>query len=294
MALLTLDDGRQLHYEVAGTIEPGGPALVFHHGTPGSGLIWDGLAAPAARHGWPVVMSTRPGYGSSSRNAGRSVASAAADTEAVLDALGVGRFVTTGWSGGGPHTLACAVLLAPRCAAVATIAGVAPYDAEGLDWTAGMGPENVAEFEALSAGDPELESRMAAEMKELASIPDSQLADALGGLISPPDRASLEGGFASFVGAWFRRSATGADGGYWDDNVAFLRDWGVALDALSVPVSVWWADQDLMVPPTHGAWLASHLPGATGFYREGEGHISLMERYVGDIVDQLAHDAGPL
>ena len=36
-------------------------------------------------------------------------------------------FVTAGGSGGGPHALACAALLAPRCRAAATIAGVGPY-----------------------------------------------------------------------------------------------------------------------------------------------------------------------
>ena len=40
---------------------------------------------------------------------------------------------------------ACAALLADRCAAVATIAGVGPSDAPDLDWLAGMGDGNVAE-----------------------------------------------------------------------------------------------------------------------------------------------------
>ena len=40
--------------------------------------------------------------------------------------------------------------------AAASIAGVAPYTAGGLDWLAGMGPENVEEFEAAIAGEAEL------------------------------------------------------------------------------------------------------------------------------------------
>jgi pimeloyl-ACP methyl ester carboxylesterase len=57
----------------------------------------------------------------------------AVDTRTVLDALGLDRFVTLGWSGGGPHALAYAALLPGRCLAAAAMAGVAPYEAEGLD-----------------------------------------------------------------------------------------------------------------------------------------------------------------
>ena len=61
-----------------------------------------------------------------------------------------------GWSGGGPHALACAALMADRVQAVATIASVAPYPADGLDYLAGMGKENVEEFTAALTSDAAL------------------------------------------------------------------------------------------------------------------------------------------
>ena len=57
-----------------------------------------------------------------------------------------------GWSGGGPHALACAAVLPDRIRAVATIGGVAPYPAEGLDFLEGMGEENIEEFNAALGG----------------------------------------------------------------------------------------------------------------------------------------------
>ena len=57
-----------------------------------------------------------------------------------------------GWSGGGPRALACAAVLSDRCRAAATLAGLAPVDAAGLDWMAGMGPANVADFTAARQG----------------------------------------------------------------------------------------------------------------------------------------------
>src|SRR5260370_41991858 len=97
-------------------------------------------------------MCTRPGYGGSTARPGRSVADAADDVLAILDGLGSAEFVTAGWSGGGPHALACAALLPGRCLAAASVAGVAPYHAEGLAWSAGMRPENIEEFSATGRG----------------------------------------------------------------------------------------------------------------------------------------------
>jgi pimeloyl-ACP methyl ester carboxylesterase len=79
------------------------------------------------------------------------------DTDVVLSAIGAGRCLVAGWSGGGPHALACAARL-EQAAAVLVIAGVAPSDAQGLDWAAGMGEDNVAEFAAALQGEGPLRS----------------------------------------------------------------------------------------------------------------------------------------
>ncbi len=292
MPQLMRSEGRLIHYECSGPVEPGATVVVFHHGTPGAALLWDSLVGAAWTFGWRTVMLSRPGYATSARQAGRSVAEAASDVEAVLDHLGAGPFVTAGWSGGGPHALACGALLASRCLAVATIAGVAPYcGVSDLDWTAGMGPENVEEFKALQAGDPGLEGRIEDLMGSLAAIQPHQLVDVLGGLLSDPDRSVIEGSFAELFAAWFRLAASTGWHGYWDDDQAFMAPWGFALDSITVPVAVWRADQDLMVPPSHGEWLATHIPTAAGVPIDGEGHVSLLSRYIDDIVARLAFDS---
>jgi pimeloyl-ACP methyl ester carboxylesterase len=209
MPQLTRPEGHRIHYECSGPVRRGATVLVFHHGTPGAALLWDSLVGAALEFGWRVLMLSRPGYAMSARMPGRSVADAAWDVEAVLDHLGAGSFVAAGWSGGGPHALACGALLAPRCAAVATIAGVAPYyGVTDLEWTAGMGPENVEEFKALQAGDPEVEGRIADLVGSLTDIQPQQLVGALGGLLSDPDRAVVEGDFGEFFAAWFRLFAS--------------------------------------------------------------------------------------
>ena len=142
--LTNLPDGRRLEVLVEGPAD--GLPLLVHTGTPSAPVRYGPLIDAATRLGLRTVVLSRPGYAEATPRPGRSVADVAGDVAAVLDAMGAGRFVTIGTSGGGPHALACAALLPDRCAAAACVAGVAPYPAEGLDWLAGMGRENVEEF----------------------------------------------------------------------------------------------------------------------------------------------------
>jgi pimeloyl-ACP methyl ester carboxylesterase len=82
------------------------------------------------------------------------VVDVAQDTAAVLDDLGADSFVTAGWSGGGPHALACAAALPGRCLAAASIAGVAPYPAADQAVLTGEYADHIAAClrAALSSG----------------------------------------------------------------------------------------------------------------------------------------------
>src|SRR5580658_2387095 len=150
---LVLPDGRLLDVRVTGPAS--GVPLVFHHGTPGAAVPFRAMERAAHERDLRFVTTSRPGYGGSTRQPGRSVADGVADTAAVLASIGAERCLVAGWSGGGPHALACAARL-EAAAAVLVIAGVAPYGAEDLDWTAGMGQENVTEFAAALEGEDKL------------------------------------------------------------------------------------------------------------------------------------------
>ena len=271
-----------------------GLALVFHTGTP-SGLVESGpVAGAAAARGLRTVLYARPGYGDSTPQPGRLVADAAADVDAILGRLRIDEFVTAGWSGGGPHALACAALLPVRCLAAASIAGVAPSDSPGLDWLAGMGQENVDEFGAALAGEADLTRFLDAAAAELRDITAAQVADGLGGLVSDADKAALTGDFAEYLAALFRTALAAGTAGWRDDDLAFTRDWGLSLDALghATPVAIWQGDQDRMVPSAHGAWLAANIPRARARLLPGQGHLTLMASEFGRILDDLLEVAG--
>jgi pimeloyl-ACP methyl ester carboxylesterase len=209
---LRLPDGRRLDLRVSGPAD--GFPLVFHHGTPGAATPVRALERGAHERGLRLVTTSRPGYGDSSRQPGRVVVDVVADTAAVLAAIGTERCLIAGWSGGGPHALACGARLG-AAAAVLVIAGVAPHEAEGLDWMAGMGKENIVEFSAAVHGEEELRSYLLQEREQLKDITAADVASSLETLLPDVDRAVMTGEFAEDMAAssgrrsaWARRAGS--------------------------------------------------------------------------------------
>jgi pimeloyl-ACP methyl ester carboxylesterase len=278
-------DDRSLDVFLAGP-EAGIP-LVFHDGSPGSGLPFAPFVETLAERGLRYVSFSRPGYGSSTRQPGRSVVDVVDDTAAVLDAIGAERCHVLGWSGGGPHALACAARLPGRVIAAATIGGVAPYPAEGLDWTAGMGAENIEEFGAALAGPDALipfKERVAPEWRV---VTPEQVADAFGDLIDEIDRGSLTGDFSVWMADGFHEALRVGYWGWFDDDMAFIKPWGYELDEIGVPAFIWHGAHDRMVPYAHGEWLVAHIPGARARLFPEQGHLTLAVDSIPQIVDEL-------
>jgi pimeloyl-ACP methyl ester carboxylesterase len=214
------------------------------------------------------------------------VVDVAADTAAVLAAIGTERCLIAGWSGGGPHALACGARLG-AAAAVLVIAGVAPYGAEGLDWMAGMGEENIVEFSAAVRSEEELRSYLLQEREQLKDITAADVASSLETLLPDVDRAVLTGEFAEDMAASFREAVRMGAEGWLDDDLAFASPWGFGLEEISVPVMIWQGSADLMVPFSHGQWLASHLPAASAHLQQGEGHLSVGLGALDRMLDEL-------
>ncbi len=287
---VTLADGRALEVLTEGT--PDGLPLVTHHGTPTGGLVtYPPDTEVELARGLRTIHIARPGYGDSTPHPGRTVADVAGDVVQVLDALGAETFITWGGSGGGPHALACAALLPRRCLAAATIAGVAPSNADGLDWLAGMGPENIEEFGAAQRGADDLNAFLEREAAGLRNLTGADIITGLGGLIGDADKAVLTGGFADYMAAALRAALRTGIAGWREDDIAFVSDWGFSFSPGAAPVAVWQGDDDRMVPFGHGQWLAAHIPGAEVHLLPGEGHLSLAEHHYGEILDDLLRRA---
>src|SRR3712207_1112847 len=162
----------------------------------------------------------RPGYGGSTLRPDRDVASAAAEASAVADALGIDRFAVMGHSGGGSHALACAALLPERVPGVVSVAGMAPFDAEGLDWFEGFGPGGAAQLRAAAAGRAALEKHLAESDDEPG--------------FTPEDEAALAGEWSWLIDV-VRPALAGGMGGFIDDDLAGVGGWGIDPPDVAAP-----------------------------------------------------------
>ena len=288
--LVRLADGRDIEFLTAGPAD--GLPLVVHEGTPVGLVLNNRLASAAAGRGLRVVQVARPGYEGSTPRPGRTVADFVPDVIAVLDQIGAAEFVSIGFSGGGPHTLACGALAPERCLSTASVAGAAPYRVEGLDFLAGMGPENVEEFSLAIRGEDALTPFLEKGAAALRGITGEQIVASLGGLISGADAAVLTGEFAADLAKSLSRAVRNGIAGWRDDDLAFVADWGFPLDALRGRAAIWQGDQDNMVPFAHGQWLAAHVPGARVHLESGAGHLTMTVTAIGRILDDLLDQAG--
>ncbi|WP_243056584.1 alpha/beta fold hydrolase [Nocardioides sp. SR21] len=268
---------RTIEVLVEGALD--GPVVLFHGGTPSAVAEFPMLDDAARAHGLRVVTYSRPGYGRSTpRPAPGAFADDVADAVAVLDHLGIDDFLTLGWSGGGPRALGCAALLPARCRAATTISGVAPFDADGLDWYDGMAEENHEEYGAAQAGPEAYDAYLVEHVLPMLSTSADELEEAFGGLVTPVDAAVLTADFARWMSHSFNHAATQGAVGIRDDGLAAMQPWGFELAGIRVPVALWHGREDAFVPYTHGVWLAERIPGVETHLFEDEGHLTLMYR----------------
>jgi pimeloyl-ACP methyl ester carboxylesterase len=281
---ITLHDGRTLETWISGP-EDATP-LVFHHGTPGSARPPRALERAVHAHGLRFVGFSRPGYATSTRRPGRTVADVVGDTAAVLASLGADRAYVGGWSGGGPHALACAAML-PQTIGTLLIAGVGRADSPDLDFLAGMGQDNLDEFAAAFEGESALRPYLDAQRPGLVDATAEDVIASMATLLPSVDRAALTDEFGADLAGSFGDALQVSVDGWLDDDLAFVTDWGFALDEIATPVQLWQGDLDLMVPFAHGQWLARHVPGVTAHLLTGEGHVSISVGAVDRMLDGL-------
>jgi len=258
---LALDDGRTLHvYDTGADSER--LAVFWHHGTPNLGAPPAPLFPASERLGLRWVSYDRPGYGGSTPCPGRSVGSAAGYVAAVADSLDIERFAVMGHSGGGPHALACGALLPGRVVAVVSGAALAPFDAEGLDWFAGMVPSGVASLGAAAEG------RAAKERFEASGAEyDPEF--------TPADLDALAGDW-SWFGSVVGPAMAAGPGGLIDDDLAYVSPWGFDPTDVAVPALLLHGGRDRIVPSSHGEWLARRCPAAELRLSPDDGHISIL------------------
>ncbi|KAF2764030.1 putative valacyclovir hydrolase [Teratosphaeria nubilosa] len=264
---ILLPDGRNLDY--SDNSPNNCLPLLWIHSTPGSYIALPALKSACQWKNIRLITMSRAGYG-------------------------ITKCVVGGWSGGGPHAIACAARL-PGCVAVFSVAAVAPYGVADLDFLAGQRQDNIDKFNAAFQGETPLQSFVAAQRPDMLKGDAAGIAEALASLLPPVDREAV---LNSDIGVFMADSNQealrhGADG-WVDDDLAFVKPWGFGLGEVKVSVILYQGSEDLMVPFAHGEWLARHLPEK--FLRkhllQGEGHVSIFLGKVEEMLGELLKIAG--
>lgn len=262
--------GASVVQTAAGPIEAavagGGSAVLLVHGTPGS---WRQLAPLgedlAADH--TVVLPSRPGYGLTPLDCGRTYAAQASAYAALLDSMAVERAAVVGVSGGGPSAAAFAARFPDRTYALVLACAVAPdrlripslFRVAALP---GVG-------EALSALTRRRRRRQLADPVALEKLIRAEL--------SPTELLRLDDAMRADVERFFRShlDAPPALAGLRND-VRQARGASPFSGAVVAPTLILHGDADTVVPVDHARAWADAIPGAVLEVLPGASHGFLL------------------
>jgi len=268
---MTLPDGRLLRYAVMGD-RAGFPVLVLH-GTPGSSRQLAGLGRPAREHGLALIAPDRAGYGGSSYDPARTIASGARDLGELIRHEALEGCAVVGLSGGGPSALACGVLLADRVSTVATVGGVAPLvprdpqlPPDRLVVRTARRSQTAAWvlFATMTAAGRARPEKTLGRFASLLAKPDADLLR---------DNAGLRDAFLDDLRHPSPTAARAAARDFW----LFARRWDVDLADMAVPAQIWHGTQDRNVPIAHAHVIAARCPAAKLHIVHGGGHMLLTQ-----------------
>jgi pimeloyl-ACP methyl ester carboxylesterase len=264
--------------------DPTGAPVFALHGIPACGAGFDFADAPARERGLRLIAPDRPGVGLSSRLPSWTVADYPEQIRALADGLGIGRYAVWGYSGGGPYAVACAALPGDRVTKVVVAAGMGQVGV----WAA------IDDFEKtdrqmldLATRHPAVARIMIGTTGRLARLSPKSALKSFEKQLSASDRevATRLGtpaqAMALFTQA-FLRGAHGVVGDY----AAVAQPWGVDIESIDVPLTIFQGDTDPMVPLRHAEELAKRVPAAQLVVWPGAGHLGAIE-HVAEVLDAL-------
>jgi pimeloyl-ACP methyl ester carboxylesterase len=283
---VALPDGRLLGYAEYG--DPAGTPIFGLHGTPGSRFMFR-LAHPVALAlGVRLLAPERPGFGISTYQPGRTLASYAIDIADFADALGIRRFAVAGVSGGGPYAAACATLLPDRVTALGLISPVGPMAGAGKPRSIGKG--HYFAFRVTPRVPPLLAAVFTFGRYAFLYAPNA-IYGFLMRRASPSDwkilsRAEVRRNLLQGVAEGCRPGI----GAGMQEMVIFSRPWDVPFQAIEAPAFLWQGMADRNVSIAASLSLAELVPNCQTRRIENAGHYWIFDN-IAEVLETLVKAA---
>lgn len=299
-ATLTLKDGRNLGYIVVGDLNSD-KVVVLCSGNPGSRLEARVHGNSAFAAGVRLVCVDRQGVGFSDpvKSGQASLKQFADDVGELLDHLHVQCCSVVGCATGGPSALALAKYDS-RVRKAALLASVAPLAVFG---TADM-PIGARFVFFLSKRAPGLLTLFMNRTKRLNRIKAVSDPSHLDRLIKEfSESGQWQGADKEYIDCvdWIKRRLfmvstleayrQGARGNA-EYGQLITEQWGFLLATINTPVHIYHGVDDDLVPIQMSKYLESRLPQSTSHYIRGQGHLSLIVRYMGHALKDISYDLG--
>jgi pimeloyl-ACP methyl ester carboxylesterase len=249
---LILLDGRKLSYAEYGKTD--GTPVFYFHGTPGSHLRHEHEILLAKQTGIRLIVPDRPGYGYSDFHPNRTLLDWADDMVALADTLGLARFGIIGFSGGGPHAMACANKIPHRLTKVAIISGLGPVVLLG---------------EVLQ---PMTHERRKFKANQVMTDAENWFNSFVGNI------PGSDGELIKAQGVWWvsymqEAYRQGVDGSVYDETLILTQPWGFDLEDIKANVNIWYGSLDGVVPVHHAQYMTDHIANSTLTVIPEAGHL---------------------
>lgn len=280
--ILDLKDGRILGFAEYGV--PDGKPVFHFNGSGGSRLERPPDLNILTELGIRYISTDRPGHGNSSPKQDRELLDWPDDVAAIADHLGIDKFHVLGWSGGGPHALACAYKIPERVISGAIVSGLAPANR----------PNPYAGYKGflralmiLGRRFPSLVyifRRMAATQ---INKPSGEIGDKFVKSLPKVDQIPFENQEvkAMLIADIKEGYKQGGDGPARDD-IIIVTPWKFEIMNIQTRFDIWQGDIDENVPVNQGKYQEELLPNNSFYLMENKGHMFLLEKWK-DVLVQL-------
>jgi pimeloyl-ACP methyl ester carboxylesterase len=208
-----------------------------------------------------VISIDRPGLGHSSPHEEKTLLSVVEDVQQLIDHLSLGTPLCVANSQGAPFGLALALT-----GGISALVLVSPADEVAHPSIHRLLPEELRGLVDLVTSDP------AAATAALTEFTADSMMDLVMNQVPETDRPVYrDPAFISMYRRSLREGFQQGSRGYAQDAVLAMSDWDLPLDAMPIPVSIWYGRDDHVHSPDQGELLASRIPGARREIVEGVG-----------------------